>query len=225
MHAPVYRIDTSEARRLLASFPRQVPYALKLALDHCLFAARASIEQRLPRIFTLRTPWTARGLHVTRPTKSNLTGTVGFLSSRWYMESQVAGDPNRTKPGDKPIWQPLQGGPRSPRPVYERPILASRRPNVANAKTEGGASIGKELKVKAVNEPGYFSVLSGAKIWPGIYYRPSDLSRKIVAAYWLEPKMNVRPRYRIERAVGMVVEREWPEAVIKAVDHALRTAR
>lgn len=218
------KIDTREIEAALSRWPKQIPYAIKAGIDSCLFVARKRISSDLPRYFHIRTPFVQRGLNVTQATKTNLTGTVGFLDSRWFMPSQITGESGRKKPGDKPIWMPLARGPRSPRPDIRKAIIPSRRPNVAGAKTLGGASIGRELKVKRVNEPGYFKVLSG-KIYPGIYYRPSDLSRKIVPAYWLQPHMDIKPRYPMLARVESVVKLEWPRASIAALQRTLFTMR
>jgi hypothetical protein len=219
------KIDAAEFERRMMTCAKQIPYAMAASINLVLFEARPVIQAELPKHFTIRTPYTQKGVHISTATKRNLTGAVGFLSSRWWMPSQVEGGSARKKPGDKPIWQPLATGPRSPRPDWNKAIPAARRPNVAGAKTPGGASKGRETKVKTVNAVGYFKVITGAKIWPGIYYRPSDLSRKIKAAYWLEPHENIKARYDLSASVNRVVAQHWAAAMEKGIKRALETAR
>ena len=217
----IIRRDTFTAA--MVGFEKQIPYAMATVINLGLFAARTKMTQELPSVFTVRTPWSIRGLHVEKAKKSDITGRVGFLESRWYMESQVEGDSARAKPGDKPIWQPVATGIRSPRPTFTKPILPSRRPHVAGAAAPGGSSKGKEHKVKATNEAGYFKILTSSTLFPGIYYRPSDLSRKIVAAYWQRKTQPIARRYNMMRTVNRLFSADFPAWATKAIDRALKT--
>jgi hypothetical protein len=220
------KVDMKVFERGLRGLEKQIPYAVSAAINLSLFAARPKVIAGLRDHFAIRTPFVPRGVHVNTSTKHTLTGDIGFLPSRWFMESQVMGDPARKKPGGKPIWQPLETGPRSPRPRHDRPILAKRRPNVASAKDTG-----KKTKHGIVNRVGYFRVLKsgtrpGARqIWPGIYYRPNRKERRIVAAYWLEPFTKIEPRYPLGPIVEDIVARVLPDMAVKAMERAIKTAK
>ena len=213
-------VDSSEIRRMLGIFQDQYPFAMSQAIDLCLYASKKVVKADLSQHFMIRTPFVPRSLTVDRPNKTHLQGWIGWLPRAWFMESQVIGQKDRTKPGNKPIWAPLSTGPLAPRPNIAEAILKDRRPNAVRRR-------GTKTRGKGI---GYFKVIEGAIAWPGIYYRdPNETDpkkkSKLHAAYWLEESTTVDARYPLDERVSAAVAAAWPAAAKKAVERALKSRR
>jgi hypothetical protein len=107
-----FEIETTRGRRLIALLPRQLRFAAALALTRTAQDARAEIVAELPRRFTIRTGWIARGIRIRPATKTRLVATV--LSLDDFMALQETG-------GTK---TPRQGG-RLGVPIAARPTPAA----------------------------------------------------------------------------------------------------
>lgn len=201
-------VDASQVIRQLGIFQDQLPYAMAQALDLSLYAARKVVAADITQFFMLRNKFVPRSLKIDRPNKHKLWGRIGFMERAWFMESQVVGQPGRKHPKGKEIWMPLETGERAPRPNPAEAILNGRRPPKG---AKGGDS-------------GYFKVLKNIS-WPGIYYRESGEKKKLTAAYWLEPSMDVKARYPLDDRVIEAVGKAWPAAAVKACERALRTRK
>jgi len=68
---------------------RHVPFALAQALNATAFAAQREVRAQMPDRFTLRRPWTPRGVRVGKASKRDLTARV--FTADWYMETQETG--------------------------------------------------------------------------------------------------------------------------------------
>lgn len=219
-------IDDSIIRHALGSAQKQFPYALSVAVNSCIFASRKRVAVDLPHAFRVRTQFVPRGLHVTMATKSRPEAYLGFLGTRWFMESQVTGDPSREKPSGKNIWQPVEGGPKAPRPNINEKIIPSRRPNVAQPPGFKHKVNKHGDRVKSdVNKIDYIFFKNAKGMYPGIYYRDDEDSSargKLHAAYWLRKSQPVKARYPMNLRVEEVVKRTFPAAAIDAVERALK---
>jgi hypothetical protein len=222
-------VDARKVWEALGTHQDQVPYAMSIAINSCTFATRKRVyNDVLPKTFKLRTKFVQSGLHVEKATKTSLQSQLGFINSgkasRWFMESQVLGQAGRTKPGNKPIWQPIDSGERSPRPVPTQRIIPSRRPHVAfdPVKAATPTAAGNKRRFRGRNEPKYIKLTGPNMKWPGIYYRESGEDRKLTPAYWLEKSMDIEPRLDLEGEVARSIGSLWPKAAKDAVERALK---
>lgn len=209
----------------------EIPKALAGAVNKALFASRKEISGQWKDYLAERTPWAKRGLHVDTAKRSKLEGSVGFLDSRWFMRSQVEGESGRRKPGNKPIWQPVMGGPRSPRTDPAKPILPSRRPNVAKnpVRLKTPTKAGNKRRYRGKSPYMYMDKKDFPRLKvSGIYYRTrignKAQRRRLYAAYWKQDSQNVAPRLPLQKIVNDVMARDWNNFVNHAIKNAIARA-
>lgn len=224
-------VDDKAFLAAMKGLESEIPRAMAGAINSALFAARKEVDYQWPQYFATRTPWAKKGLHVNMATRSTLAGDVGFLESRWFMASQVEGDPARKKPGNKPIWQPVMGGPRSPRPDPAKRIIPARRPNVAKdpVRLKTPTKSGNKRRYRGKSPYLYMDKANFPKLKvSGIYYRTrvgdKTQRRRLYAAYWKQDSMSVKPRLPLKKIVGDIVSRDWPVFVSHSIKHAIAKA-
>lgn len=100
----------------LSRYPRQLPFALSLAINRVAVGARDEVREGLGSKFTLRNQWTIRGVQVLAGSKAN---PVAFVRAPGYMAIQETGG---VRPGAWAVPSPeLRGGviPKGERPKQQ----------------------------------------------------------------------------------------------------------
>lgn len=92
-------IDARDAGRVLGWLHRQTRFAAALALTRTAQDAKAEIVAELPRRFTIRTGWLAKGIRIRPATKANLVATV--LSLDHFMALQETGGAKTPRQGGR----------------------------------------------------------------------------------------------------------------------------
>lgn len=104
------------SRTSLSRYPRQLPFALSVAINRVAVGARDEVREGLGEKFTLRNQWTLRGIQVLAGSKAN---PVAFVRAPGYMAIQEAGG---VRPGAWAVPSPdLRGGviPKAERPKQQ----------------------------------------------------------------------------------------------------------
>lgn len=222
------RVDDKEIERELRVMPRQIPFAMSVALNDVAWKARDALRGSLPAHFTLRNAFTLSGITVEKGTKATLDAKVGELDTRWWMASQVVGDAARHPPkGMVHIAETGEEG--SPRPAHDKVIPRGLRVDRIDKGRHGNIAyfvfhkmdqaIGMFYRAGA-ERPARRATMRGQPV--AAMVRPR---LPITKAYTFASEVRIRPQWPMEQIVAAVVEKEWPEAVQKAVVKALWSAR
>lgn len=222
------RVDDGEVERELRVMPRQVPFALSVALNEVAWKARDALRATLPAHLTLRNAFTLSGITVEKGTKATLEAKVGELENRWWMASQALGEEGRRPPkGVVHVAQTGEDG--SPRPAPDKVVPRSLRVDRIDKGRHGAFAYfvlhrdGKAIGIfyrSGAERPARRATMRGRPL--------QDLVRPrfpITKAYTFAAAVRIRPGWPMEQIVAAVVDKEWPEAVQKAVTKALWSAR
>lgn len=222
------RVDDKEIERELRVMPRQIPFALSVAINDVAWKAREALRGTLPAHLTLRNAFALSGITVEKGTKATLDAKVGELANRWWMASQAVGEDARHPPkGVVHVAQTGQDG--APRPAPDQVVPRSLRVDRIDKGRRGefvyfvlrrdGEAVGVFYRSGA-ERPAKRTTMRGRPV--------SDLVRPrfpITKAYTFADAVRIRPHWPMERIVAEVVDKAWPEAVQKAVVKALWSAR
>jgi len=180
---------------------RQIPYAVARALTDTAFDARASIQQKMPSVFTIRRQWVIRGVRVDRATKS--TAKHGFLEAA-------------VKHLDEHMAKQERGG------TVQRRSRAIAIPGAKLRKSKR-RSIPKSRKPAALlRNPRYF-VGDDQTGRPIIYQRVGR--KRLRPMYLLRNTAKYRPIYGFEATVRKVTNRRFRGNFGRALARAIATAR
>jgi hypothetical protein len=222
------RIDCGEIERELRGAPKQIPFAISKAINEVALKARDTLRADLGSHLTLRNAYTLNGLQVEKGSKATLDAKVGELDSRWYMASHALGEEAR-KPPKGVNHVPQEDGEGAPRPVHNRPIPRGLRIDKIDKSKHGGISYfvfrrdGKAIGMfyrSGAERPARRKTMRGQPV-------PSTVRPRlpITKAYTFASEVRIRPDWPMERIVAAVVERDWSQAVQKAVIEALWSAK
>lgn len=219
------RIDDRELRRLLADAPRLIPFTVSKALNNVAFATRNEIRKHIKDDgINLRRAWVVYGIRVLhKATRTDLAADVGSIDPIMAAASE-GGD--RPFPGLIPMV-----GPGMPRPSKDAVIAAKFRRS-ANL-------LEKVMDQKNDAEFGKRRFIIGDGIYerykakPRERYRSGGPAGKVT--YALYPirrlftiptgKVRIPSRWRYAARVATSLGIHWEQAVIQAVDYALRNQR
>lgn len=190
--------DAGALQRFFRDIERQIPFAMSLALNQTAADVQERLRAELDRHFTIRSPWTAKGIQVQRSTKRDLRAVIGSRDE--YMARQALGGV-KTAQGGKLVGIPVgvrkRRSDKTPRSKW--PGAMAKRKNVYIAETSGG--------------PAMFR-----KVGRGNKARTELL-------YLLRPEVKVEPEWPFLDTVEQVVEEKWASNAEKALARALKTAK
>lgn len=195
-------IQTREWERAVSRLvDEQMPFATALALTGAAFDARSALQRELPRHFTIRAPWVARGIRVEKATKRALRAAVGSVDP--FMSTQATGGRKVAGPaGIQAI--PVAARPtpeaRTPRSMWPAAML--RRKRLGLFVREAPSGVGAEI-VKPEEKPG-----DGLEV-----------------VYRLVPRVWVPERWPLRETVRRVAAAVFPRHMERAFEKALKTAR
>jgi len=222
------RIDDSEIERELRAMPGQVAFAMSVALNGVAWKAREALRGSLGKHFTLRNAFTLSGITIEKGTKATLDAKVGELDTRWWMASQALGDAARQPPkGVAHVAETGEDG--SPRPASDKVIPRGLRVDRIDKGQRGAFAYfvlrrdGEALGIfyrSGAERPSKRAFMNGRPV-PAMV-RPRF---PITKAYTFADAVRIRPAWPMEQIVAAVVDREWPDAVQKAVIKALWSAK
>ena len=212
------KVDTDRFRKQFGEFQRQIPFAISSALNTLAIKSQAKIRGELPRDFTIRSPWVAKGVKVQKGTKRTLEATVGSVDD--FMAEQAAGEFQATEKDAIPLV-----GRGRPRPTKKSKTPKSRWPGSSKW---GDVFFGKPKE--GWRGRGAF----GDRPWAWVY-----------GLWQRRPNRKLRLLYRYEYWEGVkgrrvALQRKWPlpghvqdvldsSATLQAFDeamiHAIATAK
>jgi len=86
------------SRGFSKDFKRQIPFATSMALNNTAFKVREHIQEKLPQVFDRPTPFTKKGVVVSKSKKRHLVASVFFKENRAdYLQFPVFGKTKRPK--------------------------------------------------------------------------------------------------------------------------------
>ncbi len=194
------KVDTKGALAYLSRVQRkQIPYAIKSALDATAFDARKAVQVQLPRKLDRPTPATIKGVRVGKATKSRLVSSVYFVDHvAKYMKFQVGGGTRRPKRRALPV--PFK-------------VARNRFGNMSRSKI-------KQLLASPKTFSGTVKGVSG--IWQRTGGKRNPGLKLLIA--W-ESSANYQARFPFNKIVKGVVRSKFPQNFKRSLRHALRTAR
>lgn len=192
-------VNVPEVVHSLETFKsKQLPFAASLGLNLTLKDAQAQVRKELPRRFTLRRPWVARGVQVKPSTKNRLWGWVSQRDI--FMALHEPG--GLKKPAGRmlaiPIGKLQRRAKRQVLPKSQRPAGQLRKKNVYIGQTQKGV--------------------------PAIIKRGTGRARQQVL-YILKPSARIEPQFNFVPTVTRVVRRRWQRNFGAAMARAVRTSR
>lgn len=206
----VIRVDDNIAafERQMSDFARsQLPFATALALNDTAAEVKDAEETEVEKALDRPTPFTRRGLFVSRASKRKLTAIVGFKDTQAaYLAFQVAGG-HRAPKGRAilvPVGQRLNKYGNMPRSAVARML---KRPDVFVASQSDPRT--KHLR-------------------PGIYQRNSKKGRRGAAPNLLvafEDGAKYRPRLRFDHVAERRASAMFERKFMHRLEQALATAR
>jgi len=202
------RLDTRDIERRLGAAARQIPFTISLAVNTVAKDAVVTVRKSLPQVFTVRSPWTAKGIQSRAATKKELVGYVGSVDP--YIERQVEGGEKTGKDGG-PVAVPVVG------PGRARPKLTSKTPR-------------SKWPRAMASKPGYFFGMplfrQQSRRVVGVWKRMGPGGRTGLRLAWrMTKKVDVKARLPLLRYVSETVRARWPIAGEQAVKRALESAR
>jgi hypothetical protein len=225
------RIEGVEAAKaMLAGTQKQVRFAAAVALTRTAAEVKDALPAVMERELDRPTPFTKRGIFVTRATPATLTAVVGLMDRQaGYLKYQIAGGERR--PGPRGIKLPgnitLNSFGNIPRGVIDKLKVSAqdgtlgkglaRRLGVGNRR-KGAAPI--ELFLGKPTGRGWEKAPMG--IWRRV---PGSPGKLIPVVVFEDTPVRYRPRFNMRRAALDVVRREWDRQFARAFDEAMGTAR
>ena len=190
---------------------RELPFALAKGLTTTGQSVQKKVVTDLPGKFTLRTGWykpnTPFGIKVQMATKANLTVKV-YTKAPW-MQLQETG-------GIKQI-----SGKRLAIPLVKR---SGSRPGVQfGVKRTKKDLVMKSQKPQALGNKAF--IIKGKK-GDLLAARTGKGKRSILSIlYGLEPRANIKARFKFEETARQVVNLEWRRNFEEAIAYALKTSK
>ncbi len=197
-------------RRLNKVAGSQLPFAVALGINDVAGQIKDAEASGLERDLDRPTPFTKRGMFVSRATKRKLTGVVGFKRVQAeYLAMQATGGKRRAKKRAVlvPVNQRLNKYGNMPKATVKRLIA---RPDTFSGKVGGVGGIWQRPKARGA----------------GTARRASSGKRKglkLLIAY--KRAVDYSPRLKFVPRAGTTARREIAPAIAKHLARAVKTAR
>ena len=205
--------------RMNQAVTTHVPQAVTWALNWTAFAARALVNNALPKTFTVRSTWVQRGFRILKAHKRDfgtLKHEAAFANTRPFMDFHVIGG-RRFKTGGDGTIVPVAARPmkllklkrgQMPNAVFKRRISANDTADQINAGRKPG------FKWYAVDVPG-----GDVAIFRRINDRYSE-------HWWtIRDDVHIPQRWPFDQQVQRMARERLQKNFNRAMDRALRTAR
>lgn len=199
-------LDLNELRRTLRKNERkQIPFAIALATTMTGNDTVDELRRELPRRFTIRNNWTAKGIRATRATKSKPYSHV--YTRDHYMRLHEEGGRKLSTSSDGTVPIP-------------RKILKSKAQRMTRAKS--GRAIPKLLKQKKT-----YKAPIGNRGNMGILRRKGRGGQGPPDLLWILEKnpVRIKPTWNFEDTAVRVMRKRFDHNFRKAFDKAIATAR
>lgn len=242
------RANIREFERGLSDTARQqLPFALSVAANEVAAELVTDLREEMGRKFDRPTRWTLNAFHFTRATKARPVATVQRklpARGRHYLETEADGGARPLGGWEKQIAQraaysgrvgfiiPTVHAPKDahgnlPRSAMQR-ILSH-----IGAQTDASANATAKSRSRRSGAQ-YFLAKPGGKMRPGVYMRMKRNAKAIGPAESGKPRRvlvftDKAPRYKarfdFDGVTSRGAARRLPEAMARALRHALATAR
>lgn len=187
------------ARWLDREIARQIPFATALALTRVAKIAQGVVRNELPRHFTIRTTFVAKGIRIRSATKSRLFAEVG--SKDRFMKAQALGGTKTAQEGSH-VAVPV-GARTTPKSVTRKGKWPTRM-------------LTKKRRFLAPLPSGV----------DGIWRRKGPKRRpRLVLQYILVKQAKIEKRWPLFETVERVVAAVWAREALKAFDEAFKSRR
>ncbi len=176
---------------------RQIPFAEASALNGIAFRVQSAVRANLPKKFTIRNSWTAKGIQVERATKSNRVAIIGTIDKFLARHE----DGGTFKPmGSKSFSIPLED------------IRRNKKGIVTRSKWPGRLK-GKNIRI-AESKRGNGKIMLK-------YQR--NAKPKLLWAF--EKQIKIKPKLDFEKTANAIGEKFMATEFQEAFSKAIRTAR
>lgn len=195
----------SLTEKLSTMAQKQIPFATSLALNNVAKIAQKELREELPRIFTLRTSWLAKGIQFKAARAKDWPESFVEIGSRDdFMALQETGG-EKTAIGNKRTATPFGARP-TPQSVTKPAVwpgkLLKRKNYFAGRIGEGQRRAGAEgIFKRAQND------------------EPPELM------YILTKSVKIKPRWTLRETLDQKFNRHWDTEFGKALARALATAK
>lgn len=191
------RITLPIAARAVRGWQRQIPFALKQALNGTILAAQREVLRQLPKRFIVRSNWVAKGLRTRFARKDDLTAVIGSKDA--FMAAQELGGEKTAQGQDMAI--PIGPGGTSPAlrgAGLRGKTLKSRWPSAMPGTFAIRTKEGQDLVLQRTER--YRSVSRGRK---GGFSIVRDDRVRVV--YRLRKKVRIKARWGFRVTVALTV--------------------
>ena len=209
--------DVKELERKLRKAKRQIPFAIKRALDSTAFDLQRDLKRTLPNYVDQPVKYTGGGIQVEKAQKENLIAKVGFASKTF---GRVMG----SIPQADYMKRLIQGGIRTPRGrAIAVPVPKNMKPNKAGNIPRGKISklLGDTAKYFS-GEPRGAKEEGGAGIWKRTGKGKKSKIKMVIA--W-EKQTDYQKSYPFKNIAISFVRKNFKNNFDSAIKYALKTAR
>ncbi|MBF0140110.1 MAG: hypothetical protein HQL74_07505 [Magnetococcales bacterium] len=221
------KFDDSALNKAFAKIEKQMQFAASMALTETAKAIQAEVRQELPKKFTIRTGWIAKGIQVKAATKSNLVAKVVVKDE--FMALQEEGGMKQSITG-KALGVPIGARPNP---------LSTTRPSMfpgALLKKTGyfiAPITGKSLTARSEGKNGYnrrrrmnTTLITADHVGKmALWHRRGKKSLPIDLIYIFESAVKITPRFGFREMAYKKAMEEGPKQFAKAFQKAMETAR
>ncbi len=210
-------LDVSGPLAQLAALKNQIPFAIASALTKTAQDVQAEVRRQMPRRFTVRTPWIAKGVRVKPSTKANLTAIVHDVDP--FMNVQESG-------GEK---KSIRRRVFDYGPYLAVPLDARRNPRDVVRKEDWPANLIKPFILTAADGRKYLAVhalakkLRGQRGKLGIGKQVGGTGVRLM--YRLVEQADIKPRFGFTETARRVIAQKFAPNLEAAMQRAIATAR
>lgn len=228
----IHGLDKTMAH--ISGMGKQLRYAAAVALTRTAGKVKEALPAAMERVLDRPTPFTKRGIFVSRATAATLTATVGFMDRQArYMRYQIAGGTRAS--GSRGIKLPgnieLNSFGNIPKGMVDK-LKAAAKDGTLGRGLAKKLGVGNRRKGAAPIQLFYGKPVGRGweKAPMGIWRRLPPTSAggrgKLVPVIVFEDKpAHYKPRFDMQRTALDVVRREWDAQFARAFDDAMMSAR
>ncbi len=241
------RADVKQVQEELKAIGRQAPFALALGITKTTKEAQLAMQNRMPKVFTLRGTerFFRQAVKATIATKARPEGNVRIEGpetvrgpdarvSRIILRHERGGTQIsaatyrtvRTEGRALGFFLPAQGlrsaSANTPRKLYPRNIGVAKRRDVDGSDFYAKNKRGRKLvRGQEAREISYFATLEG------VYERRvlGGMGTAVRLLWWFKKSIALKPRLGFFDTVERVMDERYRPNLLAAIDEALRTAR
>jgi hypothetical protein len=194
---------------------RQVPFVIASALTETVVDTQFKLRGDLPKMFTIRNNWTAKGIRTKAAHKGRLVAVVGSVDR--YMQQQTTGETKKStsKALGVPVKARFRPTTKLTQGKWPGKMFDKRKGFIA--KTKSGTSAlfvpVKPRKRKSSNQAKRRRKGGRKRI------------RRLKLMYYLKDSVRVKPRWPLEQTLRRVAAKEWVGNLAIGWRRALATAR